>query len=353
MAQDVDLMPATAHKFATDVLLALGMPAQDAGIVADSMVWAGLCGRITHSLVRLDMLAKRARAGGLSLTTDWKPVREHGVMTLLDANYTWGPLAGARGMRYAIAKAKQLGTGITSIRNCDNTSALSWYTSLAVREQLIGIAISNTLPLLTIWGGAEKLIGNQPISMTVPAGKHPPIVLDQMIGAARLDVPRKAAQAGVPLAPGVAVDADGVPTTDANKYLAGGAMLPAGEHRGSNIALMWEVLTGVLSGGRVLTEIMAHNPADQRTGNSLFLMAIDPEAILPGQEFAKRVDRLIDEVHGARPAPGVERVRVPGDDRAAIADERARQGIPFPAEHVALLERLAAELGVQWPGPAA
>jgi LDH2 family malate/lactate/ureidoglycolate dehydrogenase len=347
---DQVVMPAAAHRFATDVLVALGMPADDAGIVADSMVWAGLHGRITHSLIRLDPLATRARAGGLALTTDWTPVRRRGVVTLMDARFTWGPLAGARGMRRAIANAEELGVGVTSIRNCDNTSALSWYSTLAAAEQLIGIAISNTLPLMTLWGGAEKLIGNQPMSMAVPAGKHPPIVLDQMFGAVRLDVPRKAVVAGESLPPGVVVDAEGVPTTDPQRYLDGGAVLPAAGHRGSGIALMWEVLTGVLSGGRMLTEILPPSPADQRTGNSLYLMALDPDAVLPAGEFAERVDRLIEQVHSSKPAPGVERVRVPGDERDNLAEERALDGIPFPAEHVETLRRLGADVGVAWPG---
>lgn len=83
------------------------------------------------------------------------------------------------------------------------------------------------------------------------------------------------------------------PTTDAQSYLDGGALLPTGGHRGSGIALMWEVLTGVLPGGRILSEMMAPSAPDQRTGNSLFLMAIDPDAVLPDGEFADRVDRLI------------------------------------------------------------
>ncbi|HZC70689.1 MAG TPA: Ldh family oxidoreductase [Jatrophihabitans sp.] len=350
MAEEEILQPEEVHRFAREVLDALGMPDEDASIVADSMLWTALNGRITHSLIRLIMLADAARAGTLSLTTDWTPVRIWGATVVMDARSTWGMLAGARGMRHAIANAKKVGVGITSVRNCENTGALSWYTSLALDEQLIGMAISNTLPLMPLWGGARKLIGNQPMSFAVPAGERDPLVIDQMLAMERLNVLRDAARDGTQLPPGVIVDAAGRPTTAGSSYADGGAVLPMGKHRGGSLALMFEVLTGLLAGGLMLDEI---GVPSEKYGASLYLMVIAPAAFADSvEDFLARVDRLIDRVHAAQPAPGVERVRVPGDERAALARQRAQDGIPFAADDVERLHKFAAELGVPWPSDA-
>jgi LDH2 family malate/lactate/ureidoglycolate dehydrogenase len=193
------------------------------------------------------------------------------------------------------------------------------------------------------------LVGNQPMSFAVPAAKHAPIVVDQMLAAERLDVLRNAGRTGAELPSGVIVDADGAPTTYGRKYVEGGAVLPMGRHRGGSLALVFELLTGVLAGGRMLNQVGGATPSD-KAGNSLFLMALDPGAFFPqNDEFAARVDKFAELVGSATPAPGVERVRVPGDERSELARRRRREGIPYSAEDVAKLRGLAAELGVAWP----
>jgi LDH2 family malate/lactate/ureidoglycolate dehydrogenase len=342
-APDQVLATSAAHTFAADALGALGMPDEDAAVIADSMVWAGLRGSINHSLIRLADIAEGATTGSLSLTADWKPLRQSGNATLMDAGGTWGMLAGTYGMRHAVTAARAYGVGVTSMRNSDITSLMAWYPSHAVSERMIGIAITNTLPLMPIWGGRGKFIGNQAFSIASPAGRHDPVYIDMALAEESNGRLNRAAAAGIPLRPGIAVDADGEPTTDAARWRDGGAVLPMGGHRGSGLALIWEVLTAVLSGGYMLNEI----PQPDRP--CLFLMAIDPSAFLPYEEFTERVDRLVDQLTASPPAPGADRVRVPGHDGARLARERSRDGIPFPADQVRDLRELAGELGIEWP----
>jgi LDH2 family malate/lactate/ureidoglycolate dehydrogenase len=134
---------------------------------------------------------------------------------------------------------------------------------------------------MAAWGGAEKLIGNQAFSIGAPAGRHPSVILDMGLGAASLGVLREAAANGTPLAAGLAADANGKPTIDGRNWAEGGSLLPMGGHRGYGLALMWEVLTGVLSGGHTLTEVGPPDVLDRPTGNCLFILAIDPSAFLP------------------------------------------------------------------------
>jgi LDH2 family malate/lactate/ureidoglycolate dehydrogenase len=344
------LPPAAARAFALDTLRALGMPDEDAAITADSMVWAGLRGSIGHSLVRLEQIARRTRGGALSPTTDWTPIDRRGPVTLMDAGRTWGMLAGTYGMRHAVTAAKTHGAGLTLVRDCDLTSLMAWYASHAVAERMIGFAINNVAPLMPVWGGAQKIIGNQAFAIGAPAGRHEPVYVDMGLGAASLGELKRAAAAGTQLPPGLAVDANGEPTTDPARWRDGGAALPMGGHRGSGLAVIWEVLTGVLAGGNMLTELAPPEDAGQSPGHCLFLLAVDPSAFLPFEEFTRRVDLLVDRLEGSPPAPGVERVRVPGLDRGRLARQRARDGIPLPADHVDRLRKLAAELDVAWPG---
>ncbi len=127
-APEATLHPAAAQAFAVDILRALGMPEEDAVIAAEAMVWAGLRGAASYGLARLDQIARRAGAGGLSLTVDWTPVRQSGNATLLDAGYAWGIVAGTHGMRHAITAARSYGVGVTSVRNCDVASIMGWCT---------------------------------------------------------------------------------------------------------------------------------------------------------------------------------------------------------------------------------
>ena len=336
-------------RFSIEMLTALGMPEEDADIVADSFVWAGLRDAITHSIIRIEQIAKRSRAGGLSMKVDWTPVRATGGVALLDAGYAWGTIGATRGMRIAVESARKYGIGMTSIRNCDNTGALGMHTSHAIEAKMIGLAITNTTPFMPAWGGTKKLLGDQAFSIGAPAGRHYPVVLDESLGAEKLNVLREAAAKGLTLPPNTILTAAGEPTTDATEYAKGGMLLPAGGHRGAGLVLMWEVLTGVLAGGHMLTEVLDMSRLDTKLGNSLFVMAIDPSKILPLDEFLARMDRFVEEIRASPPMAGVERVRLPGERRERIAEERRKTGIPIPEDHVTRLRPLADELGVRFP----
>jgi LDH2 family malate/lactate/ureidoglycolate dehydrogenase len=337
------------HDFASRVLTKLGTPDDDAKTVADAMVWSALRGDTDHSLRRLDQIARRRKAGGLEVRADWTPVKKWRNVTLLDGNFTWGVIGGTRGMRHAIASAKESGVGVAVVRDNDNTGALGWYPSLAAAEGLIGVAITNGAALMPAWGGtAKRMIGNQAYAIASPAGKHPPVIFDSAL-TMTLNALRKLSASGEPVPPGLVLDVHGQPTTNADEGLAG-MLLPIGGHRGFGLAIMWEILTGGLSGGMLLGEIGEMENVGQRIGNSLFLLAIDPAAFMPLGEFLSRVDRIVDEMHRAEPATGSEPVRVPGERAARSAAASERDGVVFPERHVKMLRALGAELGVEWPG---
>jgi LDH2 family malate/lactate/ureidoglycolate dehydrogenase len=337
------------RRFADAALRAMGMPDDDAETASEQMVWADLRGQPGHGVSRLLQIAARSRAGGLALRVDWAPVSRYGSTTVMDARGGWGLIAGARGMRHAIEHARGSGIGATSVRNCDVTGAMGWYPSVAIADRMIGVAITNSVPQMPPWGGTTKIMGNQAFAIGCPA-TGAPLLFDTSSSALSIGKIKAANERGEPLPPGSALDASGAPTTDPQAALLG-MVLPMGGHRGYGLALMWEVLTGVLAGGPFLTDVVGMDRLEEALGTSLFLLAIDPSAFMPYEAFVDRVDRLIVEIHASPPAAGVDRVRVPGEVKHEETERRLRDGVPIAPSEASRLRALGDELGVPWPAP--
>ena len=177
---------------------------------------------------------------------------------------------------------------------------------------------------------------------------HDPLLLDMALSAITLVGIHKYADNGEELPEGLALDAAANPTTDPAVALAG-MLLPMGGHRGYGLAVMWEVLTGVLSGApRFLSDVTMPDVFDRPQAVSMFFMAIDPEISMPYDEFVARVDRLIDRIHASPPAPGVQRVFVPGERSAELGRQQVHNGIPMSVSLAQELQAFGAELGVSW-----
>ena len=347
--ETVRAAPERIRSLAFPLLHALGMSPDDAGITADAMAWNELRGAAGHGLSRILQIHDRSRAGGLNLRVDWTPLRETVATALIDAQDGWGVVAASRAMGLAVDKARDAGVGTVVVRNSDVTSAMGYYPYIAVMAGMVGLAITNSVPLMPPWGGTEVLLGNQAFAIGTPAGTHPPLIFDSSTSAYNMGKMRRAALSDEKLPPGVALDETGEETTDASAALAALRLLPMGGHRGGGLAIMWEVLTGILAGRRSTTEVAGMHQVDRTQGLSLYIQALDPRAFLPYDEFLSRVDRLIDQIHSNPPRSGVDRVRVPGESKARIEAEYRTRGVPVPTELLERLQALCADLGMEWP----
>jgi LDH2 family malate/lactate/ureidoglycolate dehydrogenase len=213
---------------------------------------------------------------------------------------------------------------------------------------MVGMIVSNAVPTMPPWGGAALFIGNQPHSVAVPAGRFPPVVYDSATSAISTGTLHDYQHHGEPLPEGLALTADGEPTTDPAEALKG-LLLPAGQHHGSGLALMWEILTGVLAGSAfLLSGVGSPNAVSRPQGVSLFLMAIDATQFMSRSAFTARVDELLVQLHAVKRQPGVARIYAPGERSAELAAHRLRNGIPLSAAQLATLEAVAADVGVQF-----
>lgn len=342
----------SAERLATYVrslFAAHGLHAADTERLADYFTWVELHALPFLGVRRIPEYIGRLREGGAQLPSDDRPriVADHDAFTVIDAGETFAQLAGAHAMERAVDKAQAAGACAVVVRNTTTAGALGYYAQLAARREMIGLVINNTPAVMAPWGGTTKSVGAQPFAVASPADRHDPLLLDTTNSAMSMARMHEWESRGEQLPDGVALAADGTPALDAPTAFAG-FLQPMAGHRGYAIALMWEVLTGVLAGGARFAGQNAL-PADlaNPTGGSMFLLALDPRAAMPYATFTARVDEMIDRIQASPPQDGFDKVRVPGERSAATARERREKGVPVPAEVVTTLNELGAEHGVR------
>jgi len=334
--------------FSAAVLRACGLTDEDAQIVADALAWADLRAITPQGIAKLPLLVRRLRSGGARPDAVVRVVSERGAFARLDAGRATGHVAGVRAMRHAMAKAREFGMGIAVIGETDSGSAMGYYASLAARDGLIGIAINNTYPLMPPPGGTTRVVGNQAFGIAVPRAGAAPLLFDSALSMLSHTSIEEMRERGEPLPAGSALDVQGDPTTDHAAAIAG-LLRPVGGHKGFGLALMWEVLTGVLSGNdRFASRITPIGDVATPQSVAHCHIAIDPRAAMPLGSFTARVEALVAAVHASPAADGVARVFVPGEQGDANVARRTHDGIDVSAEKVAELEALGREFGVAW-----
>jgi LDH2 family malate/lactate/ureidoglycolate dehydrogenase len=307
---------------------ALELPDDQAEICTNSIMFATLRGLDSHGIISiLPGLANRLARGEIDRAAPIAVVRDDPATALLKGNGAAGPVIGERAMRLAIQKAQALGVGVVSAFNCDHFGAASYYSSLAVAANLIGITMCNAAPAVVPFGGKRAVHGTNPLSYGIPGGAGGPLVLDIATSAAAHGQIFKAQRRGQPIPLGWAVDAEGRPTTDASAA-AKGALLPFGGHKGYGMGILVDVLTGALAGSTVALAVK-HTGAPRERGQSYFMLALDPARFGGAEVFAERVDEIIRDVRATPPAEGYSEVLLPGDLEQRQETERRRLGIPL------------------------
>jgi LDH2 family malate/lactate/ureidoglycolate dehydrogenase len=333
------------RQFAQLVFEKAGLRSADAKLLADHLNWADRRGISWLGVNKIPQYLERLRTGCTPADAELSIVSDLPSFVLIDGHDAFGQIVGYHAMKAAMVKARTAGAAVAVVRNTTSAGALGYFAALAADERMIGLAINNSPPLQPAVGGAAKVVGNQAFAVGSPAASHSPLVLDMATSAITLARIHDYDSRGEPLPEGVALAADGTPTTDPATALRG-TLLPMAGHRGFGLAMMWEVLTGVLAGGpRFSRNVTGPDEFDRPQGVSMFLLAVDPAAVMPHDTFTERVDQLIDQVK-APGGTGPKPVRVPGERSEHIQADRDRQGIPVPASLFARLRELGAELGV-------
>jgi LDH2 family malate/lactate/ureidoglycolate dehydrogenase len=330
------------------VFAACGMRADDARLLAESLVDSDLRGIHSHGVLRVPDYVEKLTAGGVDPRGTPRVVGGRGAVVVVDGGNSMGQIGGTFAMSRAIERAREHGVGAAALRGSNHCGAMDRYAMMALAHGMIGLAATNALPTMAPWGGAEKIVGINPIAVALPGGEEPPVVLDVAFGATAHGKIRVYHQKGHPLPEGWAFDADGVPTTDPATALVG-LIRPIGAFKGVGLAMVAGMLSSLLSGAAYGLE--SGNMVDGAVPgvDGQFFLAIDVSAFEDPVRFEARADAVVRQVHGARRAPGVERLYVPGEMEADFTQAYRRDGIPLNVQTLTDLAAAARARGVEVP----
>jgi LDH2 family malate/lactate/ureidoglycolate dehydrogenase len=319
--------PDDLRRVISDILAAAGLLPADAAIVADTLVAAEMRGLPSHGVARVPIYVQRLELGLVNPRPRMRYLREEGATALLDADNGPGQPAAASAMARAIELAKGAGIGACVVRNSNHCGALAYYTQQAVGQIMIGFAATSANANVAPWGAREAVLGTNPISAAVPTPGDVPFVLDMSTSAVARGKIIMAAKVGAPIPEGWALDPDGRPTRDARAAL-GGVLLPAAGPKGYGLAVLVDVLCGVLAGsafGRQIGALYDDLNRPQRVGH--FMMAVDISRFVEVPAFLEAMGALITDIKSAAPAEGFDEVLLPGEPEARAEARARREGV--------------------------
>ena len=348
-------MPAPYHHehlfaFTCRVLERLNVPPEGAQDVAGCLVKADLRGIDSHGLVRLPVYARRLAAGVVNARPAIRLQRAASAAALIDGDNGLGPVVGSSAMDAAVELAREHGAGFVGVRASNHFGAAAYYVERAVAQGFIAMAISNAPPNMAPYGGRARFLGTNPLAVGVPAGAEDPLIFDASTSVVARGKIIVAAQEGEAIRDGWALDPDGYPTTDATQALAG-AMLPFGGAKGSAIAFLIDVFCGVMTGAAFAEHLNTLEDLTSVQNVGHVFAAIRPDLFMAGNAFRERMDEILRMLKRSAPAPGNERVLVPGEIEMANERRHRRTGVPLRASVIAQLDALGQQLAVPFPDP--
>ena len=334
---------AVLHDVCAEAFRRAGLSAIDARTGADVLATTDAWGIHTHGAKLLRGYLRRLVAGGLRPAGQPRVAAEGGAWAIVDADSSLGMVGSSYAMEVAIRKAREHGIGYVGVSNSSHFGAAGYYAWMAAREGLIGVSMANDVPSVAAPGSRGAVTGSNPIAYAVPAGRLPAILLDMSIATVAGGKVYAARERGDPIPEGWLLGPDGRPTTDPSIYPTSGTLTPAAGHKGYGIALLIEVLAGILTGAAFTWRVQSWMISDPTlpTDHGGAFLAIDAAAMMPPAVFRRRMDELIDEIHAAPRAEGVDRILVPGELEWERYGRAIADGISLPPDVVASLREAA------------
>jgi LDH2 family malate/lactate/ureidoglycolate dehydrogenase len=333
-----------AESFGRRLLVAHNLPEEDAATVARCLVKADLRGVDTHGLQTLPHYLNRVRLGLINPRPNLKVERVTPMVGSLDGQDAFGFVVATKAMDAAIAMASEFGVGIVSAHRSTHFGAACNYALQAMDAGYIGIVFTNASKAMPPWGGRVGLLGTSPIAVAAPADKETPFDLDMSPAVAARGKIRRAARRGQPIPLGYALDAKGRQTNDPNAALDGGTVQPIGGAKGSALAMLMDVMGGVISGAAYGGDVRNHfEEYDKPQNVGHFVMAMKPDLFVSRDEYLRRMDTLAQRVHACPTAEGFDEVIMPGERERRLEAKHRRTGVPFHAKEVAALQEAAAK----------
>lgn len=331
-----------------DSMIKVGVPERDAGKIAELMLEADLIGADAHGVFRLMQYVQRLKLGSTNPRPNITVNRTAPATALVDGDNGMGHLVVARAAETAIDLARESGVAWVGCRMSGHAGAAGVYAGLPLKADMVGlysaVANANHMPLA---GGAEPVLGTNPLAIAIPAGVEAPIVLDIATSIVSYGTIKNHRLQNKPLKGDWMIDPrTGEAVIDPHKS-AEALLLPMAGYKGAGLALVLGLLAGTLNGALFGRDCVDFNAEPDRVTNTgQFVLALDPGRFQPLAQFKAEVDRHIRELRDTQALPG-QSVRLPGEQRAQRRADRLRNGLPLAPELLMQLDKLAAELSIK------
>jgi len=331
----------------------IGCPHEEALVVAEVLMEAELRGIPSHGLMRVSDYIGLFEAGRINVKPTVSKVHETPSTATLDGDNSFGMIGGKKAMELAIEKATTSGSGWVAVKNSNHFGIAGYYSMMATRNDMIGIAMTNANPLVAPTWSTSRFLGTNPLAVAIPAGSEPAFVADfatTPIARGKLAMKEKKGET-VPF--GFVQDKTGAPCTNPGILKDGGAIVPLGgdyehgSHKGYCMGAIVDILSSIPGGanfGPFVPPQIAYLPLlEKSVGQGLghFFGALRIDAFRPAKEFKASMDEWIKTFRNAKPSEGQEKVLIPGDPERILSDKYMKEGISLIPSVLEDLKKIA------------
>ncbi len=332
----------TLQNFMKDVFIGLGVPEEDANIIADVLITSDLRGIDSHGIQRCKMYYDRIREGIYEVKTKIDIIKDGPTTALWDGNCGMGHVIAYRAMNTAIDKAKKYGLGAVAVRNSTHFGIAGYYSLMAIREGMIGLAVTNARPSIPPTFGVEPMLGTNPITIGAPTDEEFPFLLDCATSIIQRGKVELYNRINKPLPENTVINDKGEVMTDAGKILEEmlerkAALLPLGGrgeetagYKGYGYATVVELLSAALQEGIYLRDTLGIVESGQkRLKVGHFFLAIDIESFIGIYSFKKTAGNIMRDLRNSKKDPRAERIYTAGEKEYVADNKRRKGGIPL------------------------
>ncbi|MEK4069989.1 ureidoglycolate dehydrogenase [Peribacillus sp. FSL R5-0717] len=321
----VTIQAEEAKRLVIKQLTKVGLNEETAGKIAEVLVHADLRNVNSHGVLRTEHYVNRLQAGGINPEAQISFQKTGPVTGVVDGDDGFGHVISDVAMDHAIDMARESGVGMVTVFNSSHCGALSYFVQKAADAKLIGIAMSHTDKIVVPFGGKTSFLGTNPIAYGVPAKKKKPYILDMATSNVAWGKILQAREEGKEIPEGWGVDENGAAVTDPNKVVS---LSTFGGPKGYGLSLIVDVFSGLLAGAAFGPHIgKMYEDLDKKRKLGHYFCVINPSFFTDTDIFLEQMDQMIEELKQVEPAPGFDRVYVPGEIEQINEEKNLKHGI--------------------------
>lgn len=313
-------------KFCFKVFQAIGLDTNSAHIVSENLVEAELRGVRSHGIAKVKDYTEALRKRTFNSKPNIKIINEAASILSIDGDFGMGAVTGKWAMEKCIEKAKETGIACATVSKGTHFGMAAFYSMMALKSDMIGIALCNSGNIMTVYGGVSRALGTNPISIAVPANKELPLVFDAATSEAAFNKILFAHIEGKDIPLGWALDEHGKATTKASEALKG-SVIPFGGYKGSGLAIMFNIFSAVLNGAFLQGKQDFINKGEHSNGVGFFFSAIDIEKFQDIELFKNSIDSFISDLKSSKLSENTEKIYVPGELEYLRKEENLKNGV--------------------------